>query len=119
MTVASYPQQGQVFLINVLRSLGDTKKRPAVVVSINLRNELSRTVLVVPFTSDVSSGETPTRIMSASGEGGLEADSLAVCDNILAVRKSSLEQGPYGQISDTLLQQIQQGIQIAIGVFPV
>lgn len=46
----SYPRQGQIYLVKALRTLGDTKKRPAVVVSIDLRNELSRTVLVVPFT---------------------------------------------------------------------
>jgi len=65
---ASYPQQGQVYLIKALRSLGDTKKRPAVVVSMDLRNELSRTLLVVPFTSDISSGETPTRILVPVGK---------------------------------------------------
>ncbi|WP_008317710.1 type II toxin-antitoxin system PemK/MazF family toxin [Leptolyngbya sp. PCC 6406] len=116
---ASYPQQGQVYLIKALQSLGDTKKRPAVVVSMDLRNELSRTVLVVPFTSDVGSGETPTRILVPAGEGGLEMDSLAICDNILAIRKPYLEQGPYGQISAGLLRQIQQGIQIAIGIYPI
>lgn len=116
---ASYPQQGEVYLIKAPRSLGDTKKRPAVVVSTDVRNELSRTVLVVLFTSDISSGETPTRILVPAGEGGLEANSLAVCDNILAVRKLYLEQGPYGRIGDGLLRRIQQGIQIAIGIYPV
>jgi mRNA interferase MazF len=115
----SYPRQGQIYLVKTLRTLGDTKKRPAVVVSIDLRNELSRTVLVVPFTSDISSGETPTRILVLTGEGGLEVDSLATCDNILAVRQTYLEQGPYGSISGRSLQRIQQGIQIAIGIYPI
>lgn len=116
---ADYPRQGQVYLIKALRSLGDTKKRPAVVVSMDLRNELSRTVLVVPFTSDIGSGETPTRILVPVGEGGLKSDSLAICDNILAVRKPYLEQGSYGQVSERLLRRIQAGIQIAIGIYPV
>ncbi|ASC70261.1 MazF-PemK family toxin [Halomicronema hongdechloris C2206] len=116
---AAYPRQGQVFLIKALRSIEDTKKHPAVVVSIDLRNELSRTVLVVPFTSNISSGETPTRILVPAGAGGLDTNSMAICDNILAVRKRYLEQGPYGQISQSLLRRIQQGIQIAIGVYPV
>jgi mRNA interferase MazF len=115
---APYPKQGQIYLIKALRTLGDTKKRPAVVVSMDLRNELSRTVLVVPFTSDTSGGETPTRILVPAGEGGLEVDSLATCDHILAVRKSYLEQGPYGTIAARSLQRIQQGIQIAIGIYP-
>jgi mRNA interferase MazF len=100
-----------------LRTIDDTKKRPAVVVSINVRNEFSRTVLIVPFTSNISGGENPTRILIPRGEGGLEADSLAICDNITAVRKLYLERGPYGQISPESLEKIQRGIQIAIGIF--
>jgi mRNA interferase MazF len=116
--MAAFPQQGQIYLIKALKSIGDTKKRPAVIVSINIRNELSSTVLVVPFTSDLSSSNTPTRILLPAGEGGLQQDSLAVCDSILAVRKQYLEQGPYGSISPDALQRIQAGIQIAIGVYP-
>ena len=112
-----YPRQGEIFLVRALRTIGDTKKRPAVVVSIDTRNQFSSTVLIVPFTSDLAGGETPTRILLLAGEGGLEADSLATCDHILAVRKLYLERGPYGQISPRSLERIQQGIQVAVGVF--
>ena len=71
-----------------------------------------------PFTSDLSSNNTPTRILLPAGEAGLQQDSLAMCDSILAVRKQYLEQGPYGIISLSTLQRIQIGIQIAIGVYP-
>lgn len=112
-----YPRQGEIYLVRALKSIGDTKKRPAVVVSINIRNQFSSTVLIVPFTSDLTVGETPTRILVPAGEGGLEANSLATCDNILAVRKTYLERGPYGQVSPESLERIQGGIQVAIGMF--
>jgi len=113
----NYPRQGEIYLIRALKTIGDTKKRPAVVVSINVRNQLSSSVLVVPFTSDLTSGETPTLILIKVGEGGLLTDSLALCDNISAIRKVYLEQGPYGAISPESLQRIQQGISIAIAIF--
>ncbi len=113
----SYPRQGEIYLIRALKTLGDTKKRPAVIVSINVRNQLSSSVLVVPFTSDLSSGETPTRILLKAGEGGLLVDSLALCDNISVIGKLYLEQGPYGAISPESLKRIKQGIQIAIAIF--
>ena len=113
----SYPRQGEIYLIRALKTLGDTKKRPAVVISINVRNQLSSSVLVVPFTSDLTSGETPTRILVKAGEGGLLTDSFALCENISAIRKSYLEQGAYGVISPESLQRVQQGIQIAIAIF--
>ncbi|MEG5060798.1 type II toxin-antitoxin system PemK/MazF family toxin [Microcoleus sp. A2-C5] len=103
--------------MRALRAIEDTKKRPVAVVSINSRNELSRTVLIVPFTSDLSGGETPTQILIAAGVGGLESDSLAVCEQILAVQKTYLEQGPYGEISADFLGRIQRGVQVAIGIY--
>ena len=81
--VDSYPRQGEVYLIRALKTLGDTKKRPAVVISMNVRNEFRENVLIVPFTSDLSGGESPTRISIPAGEGGLESASSALCDNVL------------------------------------
>ena len=112
-----YPRQGEVYLIRALRTLSDTKKRPAVVVSIDVRNQYRSDVLIVPFTSDLTGGESPTRILIPKGEGGLESNSLALCENISAVRKLYLEQGPYGAISLESLEKIQRAIMIAIGIF--
>jgi len=52
-----------------------------------------------------------------AGVGGLESDSLAVCEQILAVQKTYLEQGPYGEISADFLARIQRGVQVAIGIY--
>ena len=113
----SYPRQGEVYLIRALKTLGDTKKRPAVIISMNVRNEFRKNVLIIPFPSDLTSGETPTRILIPAGEGGLESASLALCDNISAVRKLYLERGPYGAITPQSLAKIQRAIQIAIGIY--
>jgi mRNA interferase MazF len=52
-----------------------------------------------------------------AGVGGLESNSLAVCEQILAVQKTYLEQGPYGEISADFLRRIQRGVQVAIGIY--
>ncbi|NEP16555.1 MAG: type II toxin-antitoxin system PemK/MazF family toxin [Leptolyngbya sp. SIO4C1] len=114
---AVYPRQGEVYLVKALKSIGDTKKRPVVIISMNIRNELSNTAIAVPFTSNLRDNKSPTRILIPAGEGGLDADSLAVCDSILAVRKSYLERGPYGMLSAESISRIQTGIQIAIGIY--
>ena len=114
---SAYPRQREVYLIKALRSLGDTKKRPAIVVSIDVRNQFKESVLIVPLTSDLSGGKTPTRILVPAGEGGLETDSLALCENISGIRKLNLERAPYGEITANSLEKIQRAIQIAIGVF--
>ena len=38
---SSFPRQGEVYLIKALKTLGDTKKRPAVIISMNVRNEFN------------------------------------------------------------------------------
>jgi mRNA interferase MazF len=111
----AFPKRGEIYLIKAVKSAGDTKKRPAIVISIDVRNRYSRTVLVVPLTSDLSSAQLPTRILIGAGEGGLETDSLAACENIVVVQKSYLDQGPYGSVTEETLGKICRGIQIAIG----
>jgi mRNA interferase MazF len=116
-TAKTYPRQGEIYLSRALRQLGDTKKKPVVVVSPDIRNELTDSVIVVPFTSNLAGGENPTRVLITAGEGGLQADSLAVCENVSALRQTFLEQGPYGQISAVSLARIQRAIQVSIGIY--
>lgn len=115
---SNFPRQGEIYLCKALRQSGDTKKRPVVVVSIDLRNQYSSTVLVVPCSSDISSSNlNPCRPLIAKGEGGLEAESVAMCDLITTIAKRYLEQNPYGTITQDSLTEIQTAIQIAIGLF--
>ncbi|MEG4233837.1 type II toxin-antitoxin system PemK/MazF family toxin [Microcoleus sp. Pol11C3] len=116
-TAKTYPHQGEIYLSRALRQLGDTKKRPVVVVSPDIRNEWTDSVIVVPFTSNRQGVENPTRVLIPAGEGGLQADSLAVCENVSALRHTFLEQGPYGQISAVSLARIQRAIQVSIGIY--
>ena len=116
-TAKTYPRPGEIYLSRALRQLGDTKKRPVVVVSPDIRNELTDSVIVVPFTSNLAGVENPTRVFIPAGEGGLQADSLAVCENVSALRQTFLEQGPYGHISADVLARIQRAIQVSIGIY--
>ena len=112
-----FPHQRQVYLSKALKQSGDTKKRPVVVVSTDIRNQYSLTVLVIPFSSDISGAANPSRVLIKVGEGGLKANSMAMCDFITNVEKRYLEREPFGEISIDSFKRIQRAIQIAIGVF--
>ncbi|MEG4837886.1 type II toxin-antitoxin system PemK/MazF family toxin [Microcoleus sp. B9-D4] len=116
-TAKTYPRQGEIYLSRALRQLGDTKKRPVVVVSPDIRNEFTDSVIVVPFTSNLAGVENPTRVLIPAGEGGLQAESLAVCENVSAWRQTFLEQGPYGQLSADVLARIQRAVQVSIAIY--
>ncbi|AFZ42889.1 transcriptional modulator of MazE/toxin, MazF [Halothece sp. PCC 7418] len=107
--------QGEVYLFKAVSSSGDSKKRPWVIVSENIRNQYSRTVLAVPFTSDATN-IPPTRVRIPKGEGGLAVDSVAMCDRMTTLKKTLLERGPYGgMIASDYLSQIQEAVLIALG----
>ena len=114
---ANFPKQRKVYLSKALKQSGDTKKRPVVVVSIDIRNQYSSTVLVVPFSSDISQAANPSRTLIKQGEGGLNADSVAMCDVLTCIKKQYLELEPYGEISLESFERILRSIQIAIGIY--
>jgi len=115
--IADFPKQKKVYLSKALKQSGDTKKRPIVVVSIDIRNQYSSTVLVVPFSSDISQAANPSRTLIKQGEGGLKADSVAMCDVLTCIKQEYLEPVPYGEISVASFERILQAIQIAIGLY--
>ena len=117
MSSEDFPRQRQVYLSKALKQSGDTKKRPVVVVSIDIRNQYSSTVLVVPFSSDISDAANPSRVLMRKGEGGLNLDSVAMCDVLTNIEKRYLERGPYGEITPSSFTRIQRAIQIAIGIY--
>lgn len=113
----NFPRQRQVYLSKALKQSGDTKKRPVVIASIDIRNQYSSTVLVVPFSSDTSDAANPSRILLARGEGGLKVESVAMCDVMTNIEKKYLERGPYGEITPESFARIQRAISIAIGIY--
>ena len=113
----NFPRQRQVYLSKALKQSGDTKKRPVVVVSIDIRNQYSSTVLVVPFSSDTSDAANPSRVLMRKGEGGLNLDSVAMCDVMTNVEKRYLESKSFGEITPESFTRIQRAIQIAIGIY--
>ena len=116
-STADFPKQRSVYLSKALKQSGDTKKRPVVVVSVDIRNQYSSTVLVVPFSSDISQAANPSRTLIKQGEGGLNIDSVAMCDVLTCISKQYLEPKPYGEISEESFARILQAIQIAIAIY--
>ena len=115
--MSDFPHQRSVYLSKALKQSGDTKKRPVIVVSINIRNQYSSTVLVVPFSSDISQAANPSRILIKKGEGGLNLDSVAMCDVLTCIKKQYLEPESYGKIDVENFDRILAAIQIALGIY--
>ncbi len=93
----------------------DTKNRPALVVSMDVRNRLANDVIVVPLTSTLR--PAPTHVELPAGEGGLKQTSMAKCEQITTLDKSFLLRGPFaGTVHPSLMLEIEKAIQRAIGI---
>lgn len=108
----TFPRRGEIWLVTFP---DDPKSRPTLVVSTNVRNELATSVLAVPVTSNPR--PAPTHVPLPAGQGGLDIDSMARCENVSYLHKSRLAHGPLGApISAGLLREVERGLMRAFGI---
>lgn len=111
----SYPRRGEIYLVKLPGHPSNTKNRPALIISMDVRNRLANDVIVVPLTTTLRSA--PTHVELPAGEGGLKETSMAKCEQVTTLDKSFLIRGPFaGTISPSLMQEIEKAIQHAIGI---
>jgi mRNA interferase MazF len=90
------------------------KKRPAVVVSVDGRNEHAKSVIVVPISETYR--DYPFHVVLYPGESGLGQVSAAKCELITTVEKDALEKTAIGRLGKDRMRDIEKGIMRAIGV---
>jgi mRNA interferase MazF len=111
----SYPRRGEIYLVKLPGHPSDTKDRPALVVSLDVRNRLANDVMVVPISATLR--PAPTHVELPAGEGGLKEASMGKCEQLTTLDKSFLIRGPFaGTISSSLMQEIEKAILRAIGI---
>jgi mRNA-degrading endonuclease toxin of MazEF toxin-antitoxin module len=91
------------------------KRRPALVVSVNVRNRLASDVLVVPASTTLR--VAPTHVRLRRGTGGLATNSVLKCEQITTLPKELLSESALGgQLPSRLLEEVERGVLRAIGV---
>ena len=113
--MSDFPEQGEIYLVKLPGHPRDRKARPALVVSLNVRNRLANDVMVVPLSTTLR--EAPTHVRMEPGEGGLDHVSMAKCEHLTTLAKAFLLRGPFsGKIREVSMEKIEHGILRAIGV---
>lgn len=111
----SYPRRGEIYLVKLPGHPADTKDRPALVVSLDVRNRLANDVIVVPLSTTLR--PAPTHVELPAGEGGIKETSMAKCEQVTTLDKSSLIRGPFaGTINPFLMKEVEKAIQRSIGI---
>jgi mRNA interferase MazF len=84
-------QRGDVVRVNLDPVVGSEvgKTRPAIILQNELANRTSPTVTVIPLSSNVDR-VFPFQVLIPVGEGGLDRDSKALCEQIRTLSKKRL-----------------------------
>lgn len=91
------------------------KRRPVLVLSPDIRNELASDVIVVPCSTRLRAG--PTHVRLRRGEGGLPTRSVLKCEQITTLPRDLLGQRALGgPLSARRLAAVEQAVLRAIGV---
>jgi mRNA interferase MazF len=89
------------------------KERPALVISSDALNRHSLDVCVVPVsTSEHRAFSLRPRLRA--GEGGLDRDSWAKCDQVTTIEKSKALFPPLGVLSRASLDSVERAIKQAL-----
>ena len=113
--MTEFPQRGEIYLVKLPGHPRDRKARPALVVSLDIRNQLANDVMVVPLTTTLRT--SPTHVRIEQREGGLDHVSMAKCEQLTTLDREFLLRGPFaGKVSDTTMADIERAIMRAIGI---
>jgi len=104
-----YPRRGEI----VLARFPGGKVRPGVILSTDWLNRWALDVCAVPLTT-IHRAEFPLRIPIGRGEGGLERDSWAKCDQVHTVEKVSLVLPPLGRLAPSTMGRIEEAVRAAL-----
>jgi mRNA-degrading endonuclease toxin of MazEF toxin-antitoxin module len=102
-----YPRRGDVYLFKL------DKERPALVVSADELNKFSLDVCVVPI-SKIEHRHFSLRPKLKAGEGGLNCDSWAKCDQVTTLEKDSAVYPPLGVLTRESLDRVEKAIRTAL-----
>ena len=119
-TRLSHPRRGEVFLVNFDPTVGFEirKTRPALIVQNDIGNRHSPITIVAAITSRIEAKLYPTEVLVRAGEGGLDADSAVLLDQIRSIDRQRLLKR-LGAVSSTTMARVDRALAISLGLVDI
>ena len=112
--MSEFPQRGCLYWVRIPGEPG-RKRRPGLVISIDVRNRLASDVLVIPCST--TDRPAPTHVRLRKGDGGIDRRSVLKCEQITTLpREYLIPTALGGPLSGRILEQVEIGVLRAIGV---
>lgn len=103
-------RRGHIYLVRLPRV---EEKKPALVVSSDVMNEFLKPIVVQVTTTD-RIRVFPTFVRLRAGEGGLPADSYALCHELHTLDDDLIDDEAIGRISVTRMVEVERAIRHAL-----
>jgi mRNA interferase MazF len=119
-TEVKRPRRGDVYLVNFDPTVGaEVKKtRPAVVIQNDIGNRWSPITIVAAMTSRFEDRLYPTEVLVGAPEGGLEADSVVLLNQIRSVDKARLVRR-LGTLKAQTVKDVDRALLLSLGLVTV
>jgi mRNA interferase MazF len=110
-------ERGDVFLadLNPIRGSEQAGIRPVLIFQHNRVNKASRTVITIPFTTNLNRAVLPTCAQVAQEEGGLTQESVALCHQLRVLDKTRLTR-KLGTVSDDTMTAVERVVLFTLGI---
>jgi mRNA interferase MazF len=109
--------RGEVWLANLdpVRGSEQAGTRPVSILQTDPVNNFLRTVVIVPFTTNLNWARFPFSVLATAGDGGLASDSTALCHQVRVADKSRLSRR-LGLLSGSTMPRVEQAIRVTFSV---
>ena len=110
-------ERGDVFLadLNPIRGSEQAGIRPVLIFQHDHVNKASRTVITIPFTTNLNRAVLPTCVQVSQGEGGLTHESVALCHQLRVLDKTRLTR-KLGTVSDDTITAVERVVLFTLGI---
>ena len=110
--------RGDVVLCDLNPVIGTEQAgiRPVVIVQIDRANAVSPHTIIVPCTTKIRRALLPSHVFVPAGVGGLNQDSVILCEQIRVVDKCRLIK-VLGHLDDSYLQELATALCAILGLF--
>jgi len=92
------------------------KRRPAIILSPDVRNRLANDVIIVPCSTRARAMTWHVQIRR--GEAGVPQACMAKCEQVATVPKSWIDDVELGQLSARRMREVELAVLSALGIVP-
>ena len=89
--------------------------RPIIVVQNNIGNEYSPTIVVIPITRNLHKNPLPTHVLIPRTSSGLDADSLALAEQIRTIDRLRFSEY-IGRVGEDVMPAIDKALSVCVGL---